>query len=110
MKQFGLIGFPLGHSFSKKYYLDKFQREGIADAGYELYPIERIEQLPALLDAHPSLAGINVTIPHKIAVLPYLDRLSDEARAIHAVNCITIHRRPGGKPVLAGYNTDVYGF
>ena len=110
MKQFGLIGFPLSHSFSKKYYLDKFEREGIADAGYDLYPIERIEELPALLEAHPQLAGINVTIPHKISVMAYIDHLADEARAIQAVNCITIDRRAGDKPVLAGYNTDVYGF
>ncbi len=110
MKQFGLIGFPLSHSFSKKYYLDKFEREGIADVGYELYPIERIEELPALLEAHPALAGINVTIPHKISVMAYIDHLADEARAIQAVNCITIERRAGEKPVLAGHNTDVYGF
>lgn len=110
MKQFGLIGFPLSHSFSKKYYLEKFEREGIADVGYDLYPIEHIDELPALLDAQPALAGINVTIPHKIAVMAYLDSISDEAKAIQAVNCITIDRRAGGKPVLAGYNTDVYGF
>lgn len=110
MKQFGLIGFPLSHSFSKKYYLEKFEREGIDDVGYDLYPIERVDELPALLEAHPALAGINVTIPHKIGVMAYLDHVSDEAQAIQAVNCITIDRSGGGKPVLAGHNTDVHGF
>lgn len=110
MKEFGLIGFPLSHSFSKKYYLDKFAREGIAGVAYELYPIERIDELPALLADNPALAGINVTIPHKIAVMQYLDHLSGEARAIDAVNCIKIDRAGGGKPVLTGYNTDVHGF
>lgn len=110
MKQYGLIGFPLSHSFSKKYYLEKFERENITGVEYELYPIEQIEQLPELINGQPNLSGINVTIPHKISVMQYVDHLSDEARAIDAVNCIKIDRKPGKKPVLTGYNTDVYGF
>lgn len=110
MKQFGLIGFPLSHSFSKKYYLDKFQRESIAGVEYELYPLEQVGELPELIDSQPNLLGINVTIPHKISVMHYVDRLSDEARVIDAVNCIKIDRSTGGKPILTGYNTDVYGF
>jgi shikimate dehydrogenase len=105
MRLFGLIGYPLGHSFSKRYFTEKFGRENIADARYELFPLEQISGLPALLDAHPELCGLNVTIPHKEQVLPYLDALDDTARAVGAVNCIRIDN---GR--LTGYNTDVTGF
>lgn len=110
MKKFGLIGFPLAHSFSKKYYDAKIEREHIPDVGYELYPIPAITDFPGLIEKDPLLAGVNVTIPYKIAVMDYLDKLSPEAEAIAAVNCIRIERQNGGKPVLSGYNTDVYGF
>ena len=81
MRLFGLIGYPLGHSFSKKYFSEKFEREHIADARYELFPLERISGLPALLQANSELRGLNVTIPHKEQVLPCLDALDDTARA-----------------------------
>lgn len=110
MKKFGLIGFPLAHSFSKKYYDAKIEREQIPAVGYDLYPIPAITDFPALVENDPQLLGINVTIPYKIAVMGYLDRLSPEAEAIAAVNCIRIERDRSGKPVLTGYNTDVYGF
>ncbi|MEC3881525.1 shikimate dehydrogenase family protein [Parapedobacter sp. 10938] len=110
MKKFGLIGFPLAHSFSKKYYDAKIEREHIPDVGYELYPIPAITDFPGLIEKDPLLMGINVTIPYKIVVMDYLDKLSPEAEAIAAVNCIRIERQNGGKPVLSGYNTDVYGF
>lgn len=110
MKKFGLIGFPLGHSFSKKYYDTKIELEQIEGVGYELYPIPAITDFPDLVHNDPLLMGINVTIPYKIAVMDYLDQLSPEACAIAAVNCIRIDRENGGKPVLTGYNTDVYGF
>ncbi|SKB63664.1 shikimate dehydrogenase [Parapedobacter luteus] len=110
MKKFGLIGFPLSHSFSKKYYDAKIAREQLAGVGYELYPISSIEAFPRLLRDEPMLMGINVTIPYKIAVMDYVDRLSAEAEAIAAVNCIRIERPEEGKPLLTGYNTDVYGF
>lgn len=109
MKKFGLIGFPLTHSFSKKYYLEKFRKERIADAAYELYPIEAIEELPFLLQSE-ALAGINVTIPYKIAVMKYLDSISPEAEAVEAVNCIRIEDDGRGEKKLTGYNTDVFGF
>lgn len=108
MKKFGLIGYPLTHSFSKKYYDAKFERERITDVDYQLYPIETIEAFPALI-ADPLLMGVNVTIPYKIAVMDYLDHLSPEAEAIAAVNCIRIDRS-SANPVLTGYNTDVFGF
>lgn len=103
---FGLIGYPLSHSFSKKYFSEKFEREGIVDAGYELFPLPRIEELPGLLRQHPNLIGLNVTIPYKQVVLPYLDEVSEGASAVGAVN--TILRTTTGK--LKGYNTDVIGF
>ncbi|WP_353182603.1 shikimate dehydrogenase [Parapedobacter lycopersici] len=109
MKKFGLIGYPLTHSFSKRYYDAKFEREQIKDVDYQLYPIESILALPKLISNDPQLAGINVTIPYKIAVMDYLHQLSPEAEAIAAVNCIRIDRQMG-EPILTGYNTDVFGF
>ncbi|MBV6440703.1 MAG: shikimate dehydrogenase [Haliscomenobacteraceae bacterium CHB4] len=105
MRLFGLIGFPLGHSFSQKYFSEKFAREGIADARYELFPLENIADLPALLAQHPDLCGLNVTIPHKETVIPFLHELDETARAVGAVNCIKIENQQ-----LKGYNTDVTGF
>lgn len=110
MNKFGLIGFPLTHSFSKKYYDAKIEREQIPEVGYELYPIPDITDFPGLVEKDPQLVGVNVTIPYKIAVMRYLDQLSPEAEAIAAVNCIRIERENSGRPVLTGYNTDVYGF
>lgn len=110
MKKFGLIGFPLTHSFSKKYYDAKIEQQQLSGVGYDLYPISAITDFPALVESDLRLMGVNVTIPYKIAVMDYLDHLSPEAEAIAAVNCIRIDREDGGKPVLTGYNTDVYGF
>jgi len=104
MRLFGLIGNPLGHSFSEKYFTRKFEELQIHNCQYKLFPLSAITELPALLDAHPSLEGLNVTIPYKKAVLPYLtDSLIPEG--LNACNCIKI--RSGQ---LTGYNTDVLGF
>lgn len=102
---FGLIGFPLSHSFSKKYFSEKFAREGLVDCAYELFPLERIDEFPVLLKQYPELAGLNVTIPHKTAVIPYLDELDAEAARVGAVNTIAIRE---GR--TRGFNTDVHGF
>lgn len=102
---YGLIGYPLSHSFSKKYFTEKFLREGIEDSVYELFPIEKIELFPSLIASHPQLRGLNVTIPYKEQVLLYLDELSDAVKEIGACNCIAFEN---GK--LIGYNTDVIGF
>src|SRR5690606_22775193 len=110
MNKFGLIGFPLTHSFSKKYYDAKMEREQITGVDYQLYPIPDIPAFPLLLADEPQLMGVNVTIPYKVAVMGYLNHLSPEASAIGAVNCIRIERPDGGTPILTGYNTDVYGF
>ncbi len=109
MHTYGLIGFPLSHSFSKKYFSDKFEREGIPDTAYDLYPLESIEDLPELIRTTPDLLGLNVTIPYKETVISYLDMLDDTAKAVGAVNTIRIDRT-GENPYLTGYNTDVFGF
>lgn len=100
MKHFALIGFPLGHSLSATYFAEKFEREGI-DAEYSPLPIERAEEV---LPHCTELAGFNVTIPHKQAIMPYLAAISDEAHAIGAVNCVKVTNEG-----LVGYNTDVIG-
>lgn len=105
MRIFGLIGFPLSHSFSKKYFDEKFERLAITDIEYRNFEIDSISKLEPLMQAHPDLCGLNVTIPYKQAVIPHLSRLSAEAEAVGAVNCI--HITPGG---TTGYNTDVFGF
>ncbi|OEK02452.1 shikimate dehydrogenase [Roseivirga sp. 4D4] len=105
MRKFGLIGYPLSHSFSKKYFANKFEKEGIADAQYELFPIAAISELPKLLSDNSDLVGLNVTIPYKEQVIAYLDVMDPKAEAIGAVNTIKIE---GGK--LTGYNTDYFGF
>ncbi|ETZ19511.1 shikimate dehydrogenase [Pedobacter sp. V48] len=109
MRKFGLIGFPLSHSFSKKFFTEKFLNENIPDCEYELFPIEHIELLPELISKNVELEGLNVTIPYKLAVLPFLNEVDEAAEQIGAVNCISIHRN-NGKELLTGYNTDAYGF
>lgn len=108
MDLYGLIGYPLGHSFSVRFFTEKFEREGIA-ARYLNFEIPAIGQLPEIIREHPDLRGLNVTIPHKQAVLPLLDSLSDEAGKIGAVNVIRIHRE-GDTVLTEGHNTDVIGF
>lgn len=104
-KLYGLIGYPLSHSFSKRYFSDKFEKEGIANSRYELFELEDIQGLPDLLKQHPNLAGMNVTIPHKQQVMRYLDELEASAKQVGAVNTIKF---AGDKRI--GYNTDYYGF
>lgn len=105
MRKFGLIGYPLSHSFSKKYFTEKFQQEGISDCQYELFPLVNIQELPKLLAQNPDLAGLNVTIPYKQAVFPYLSAMERSAQEVGAVNVIKIQQ---GR--LLGFNSDTYGF
>lgn len=105
MRRFGLIGFPLTHSFSKKFFSDKFEREHIDDCAYENYPIEHISQLQDLIKNTPDLVGINVTIPYKKEVIPYLTQVSTIVQNIGACNCVLF--RNGAR---IGFNTDVPGF
>ena len=101
----GLIGYLLGHSFSKKYFTHKFECEGLGDCYFELFPLGDIQQFPQLLMENEALKGLAVTIPYKQAIIPFLDNVSPEAVKIGAVNCIQFH---AGK--LSGFNTDVVGF
>jgi len=121
MKKYGLIGYPLTHSFSKKYFTEKFLREGLDSYQYELYPLANLSDLPELINSIPDLCGLNVTVPHKIGVMFYLDKVDPAAKEIDAVNCIKIVNH---QPVeaffsgelssmqvrLEGYNTDAYAF
>ncbi len=104
MRYYGLVGYPLHHSFSPGFFEKKFREEGIQDASYTAFPLPEIEDLPALI-LEENLLGLNVTIPHKEAALPFLHHLDTHAAAIGAVNCISI-----SSGVLTGYNTDWTGF
>lgn len=108
MDKYGLIGYPLGHSFSVSYFNQKFEDENI-DAVYENYEIDSIDLLPEILDRNPELRGLNVTIPYKEKVIPYLDSISPEASVIGAVNVIRITNERG-ETKLKGFNSDVIGF
>ena len=105
MRLYGLIGYPLGHSFSKQYFTEKFEREGLKDCFFEAFPIKSINGFSNLLDANPDLKGLGVTIPYKEQVLPFVDELSEEVRFIGATNSIKF---TGNK--LIAYNTDIIGF
>lgn len=106
--RYGLIGYPLSHSFSKKYFTGKFSSLKI-DSLYDLFPIESIADLPNLLNEHDDLKGLNVTIPYKRQIIDLLDELSDEARKINAVNTVKISR-VNNKIYLKGFNTDAPAF
>ena len=103
MDKYGLIGYPLRHSFSKQFFTEKFLREGI-DAVYENYEIADARMLLGIVKDNPELRGLNCTIPHKRAIIPLLDNISEEAREIGAVNVIRIQRNSKGECVLEGYN------
>lgn len=108
MRKFGLIGYPLGHSFSKKYFTEKFHNEHIIDCSYENYPLTNIDQLHELINEEAELHGLNVTIPYKSEVIKLLGHISPEAEEIGAVNVIKVARQEG-KVILSGYNSDVTG-
>lgn len=105
MNLYGLIGYPLGHSFSKKYFTDKFKKEGQKDCFFELFPLQNIDDFPKLILEQPNLKGLAVTIPHKQAVMPFLQSIDKEAMKAGAVNCIKILPNE-----MIGYNTDIIGF
>lgn len=105
MTKYGIIGFPLTHSFSKQYFNDKIEKAGITDASYENYPLITIEEFPQLLKANAELKGLSVTIPYKETVLQYINNFSKEVAEIGAANCIRIRRNE-----LTAFNTDIVGF
>jgi shikimate dehydrogenase len=107
MNAYALIGYPLGHSFSKKYFTEKFEKMGLSETHeYKLFELLDIQELPQLLKNEPNLKGLNVTIPHKQAVMPFLDSLDASAEKVGAVNVIKFMEE--GR--LIGYNSDYYGF
>ncbi len=105
MDLYGLIGYPLGHSFSKQYFTEKFQKEQLKDCFFEAYPIKSIDEFPSLINDNPSLKGMCVTIPYKEQILKYVTAQSEEVKSIGAANSIKIS---GGQ--LTAYNTDIIGF
>jgi len=108
MKIFGIIGYPLSHTFSPSWFNKKFIDENI-DAEYKVFPIEDISMLKPLLQNNGSLTGLNVTLPYKTQVIPYLGKIEDVASQINAVNTVRIIRSNHSYET-EGYNTDVYGF
>jgi len=126
MRRFGLIGYPLSHSFSRKYFKEKFKKENITDASYQIFPIQSLVEFPNIIHQMPELVGLNVTIPYKVDIIPFLNEIDLAAKDAGAVNTIKIIklREPGQIEVnewtdqnlsldhvkLIGYNTDVYGF
>jgi len=105
MKLFGLIGYPLTHSFSKQYFTQKISEENITDCQFELFPLNNIEEFPELLKTTPDLSGLAVTIPYKELIIPYLHHFDSSIVDIKAVNCISFKNGQ-----LTGHNTDVIGF
>ena len=109
MKKYGLLGYPLGHSFSRNYFNQKFEAERI-DAEYLNFEIPEIKEIKIVIKENPELNGLNVTIPYKEQVIPYLDDLDEDARLIGAVNVIKFSKGLFGKVKLKGYNSDIIGF
>jgi shikimate dehydrogenase len=109
MDKYGLVGNPLGHSFSKNYFNDKFAEERI-DAEYINFEIPQIDDFQEVLDSNPELRGLNVTIPYKQKIIPFLDEVSKEALEIGAVNVVKVEKRINGSLKLTGFNSDYIGF
>jgi shikimate dehydrogenase len=108
MRKFGLIGYPLGHSFSQKYFTTKFAEEHNRDCSYENFPLSSLNNFHDLISANPDLCGLNVTIPYKTEILKHIDEADPVVREIGAANVLKI-RRGEGKPVISAYNSDVVG-
>jgi len=108
MRKFGLIGYPLIHSFSEKYFADKFKREKITGCTYENFPIRSLEEFPALIRKNPDLYGLNVTIPYKSDILKYVNITEDVVDQIGAANVLKI-KRENGKTYISAHNSDVVG-
>lgn len=109
MEKYGLIGYPLRHSFSIGYFNEKFKSEGI-DAEYINFELPSLDEFPDVIAGNPTLKGLNVTIPYKEKIISYLDDLDKDTRAIGAVNVIKVIRKKNNKVKLVGYNSDIIGF
>ncbi len=110
MKLLGLIGYPLSHSFSKKYFSEKFEKEQIKNFTYQNFPLSDINEFPDLLMSNNRLSGLNVTSPYKESVIKFLNKLDTTAAEAGAVNTVKIIRNKSGKIFTTGYNTDIFGF
>lgn len=111
MKKFGLIGYPISHSFSKQYFTEKFLKSGLSDFSYELFSMENIGDFDKLLNTQSFLVGLNVTIPHKEKIIPLLDFCDELSSQVGAVNTIKIYRNDLNKVIATkGFNTDILGF
>jgi shikimate dehydrogenase len=108
MRKFGLIGFPLGHSFSQKYFAEKFEREKITGCSYENFPIRSIEEFPDLIKKNPDICGLNVTIPYKTDILKYVNIAEDTVDQVGAANVLKV-KRENGKIYITAHNSDVNG-
>jgi shikimate dehydrogenase len=108
MRKFGLIGYPLGHSFSSKYFTEKFEREKISGCSYENFPLEHIGDFPELIRSNNDLYGLNVTIPWKTEILKYVDETEQAVKEIGAANVLKINRK-NGRTRICGFNSDVVG-
>ncbi|HOO85517.1 MAG TPA: shikimate dehydrogenase [Prolixibacteraceae bacterium] len=109
MKTFGLVGYPLGHSFSKKFFTEKFENEDLTDHQYINFEIDSIARFPSIFDQYDNIAGLNCTIPYKQQIMTFLNEIDDEARQVGAVNTVKIMNTPEGMR-LKGFNTDIIGF
>lgn len=109
VKKLGLIGFPLGHSFSARYFNAKFASEGLDGWSYHNFPMESADEILEVLKSETELQGFNVTIPHKLAIMSHLSEIDSLAERIGAVNCVKV-TRDGEQTLLKGYNTDITGF
>lgn len=109
MKLFGLVGYPLEHSFSKKYFTEKFIKESLTDCRFELFSIDNIDKINGLIESNPGLIGFSVTIPYKEKIIPFLTDLDISASEIGAVNSVKVIKE-NNRIKLIGFNTDIYGF
>ncbi len=109
MKTYGLIGYRLGYSFSKGFFTDKFEKEGLKDYEYVNFELDTIKEFPGIFEKNDHIAGLNCTIPYKQEIMPYLDEINEEAAKVGAVNTVKIVRSADGVRLI-GYNTDIYGF
>lgn len=109
MKTFGLIGYPLGHSFSKKFFTEKFEREALPDHEYVNFEIDSIAKFPSIFDQYDNICGLNCTIPYKQQIMTFLEEIDEEAKQVGAVNTVKPIRTNEGLR-LKGYNTDIIGF